>query len=192
MVMVAAPMLAACQSAPFAALGRGEKEQEAAPAASGQLADRSSEAISGDRLLSGHRLMAAGDYEMALKFYLRAAADQGMNAEVLASIGSANLHLGRLGQAEQVLRRAVEIEPENIAALNNLGVVMIERGRPGDARALFEQAFALDSGKSDEILKNLKLAIARSEEELYSSDKDPAHYSLIRRGPGEYDILSKN
>ena len=58
-----------------------------------------------DSLLVGHRLMEAGEYELALKAYLRAAGEEGVNADVLSAIGSADLKLGRLGQAEQVLRR---------------------------------------------------------------------------------------
>ena len=43
----------------------------------------------------GHRLMAAGEPELALKAYLRGAGEVGINADVLSSIGSANLALGR-------------------------------------------------------------------------------------------------
>jgi tetratricopeptide (TPR) repeat protein len=82
-----------------------------------------------DGLLVGHRLMAAGEYELALKPYLRAASEQGINADVLSALGSANLHLGRLGQAEQILRRALELDPTFVPAMNNLGVVLMERGR---------------------------------------------------------------
>ena len=52
-----------------------------------------------------------------------------MNADVLSAIGSANLALGRLGQAEQILRRALEMDPTFVPALNNLGVVLMERGQ---------------------------------------------------------------
>ncbi len=51
-------------------------------------------------LLVGHRLMEAGEFELALKAYLRAAGEQGVNVDVLSALGSANLQLGRLGQAE--------------------------------------------------------------------------------------------
>ncbi len=73
--------------------------------------------------------MAAGEYELALKAYLRAASEDGVNADVLSAIGSANLKLGRLGQAEQILRRALEMDPTFVPALNNLGVVLMERGQ---------------------------------------------------------------
>ena len=54
-----------------------------------------------DGLIVGHRLMAAGEYELALDAYYRAAAQQGLNVDTLSALGSANLRLGRLGQAEQ-------------------------------------------------------------------------------------------
>ena len=51
-----------------------------------------------DGLIVGHRLMAAGEYELALKAYYRAAADKGATVDVLSAIGSADLKLGRLGR----------------------------------------------------------------------------------------------
>ena len=53
-----------------------------------------------DGLLIGHRLMAAGEYELALRAYTRAAAQEGLNVDTLSALGSANLKLGRLGQAQ--------------------------------------------------------------------------------------------
>ena len=61
-----------------------------------------------DGLTVGHRLMGAGEYELALKAYYRAAVDLGLNVDVLSALGSANLKLGRLGQAEDLLRQAVK------------------------------------------------------------------------------------
>ena len=145
-----------------------------------------------DGLLVGHRLMAAGEYELALKAYLRAAAEQGINVDVLSALGSANLQLGRLGQAEQLLRRALEADPTFVPALNNLGVVLMEQGKTGEARGVFQQAFALDSGQSDSIRENLRLAIAQNETSMYPADQEeePA-FSLVRRGQGHYELLSE-
>lgn len=144
-----------------------------------------------DGLLVGHRLMEAGEYELALKAYLRAAGEQGINSDVLSAIGSANLQLGRLGQAEQILRRALEIEPTFVPALNNLGVALMGRGKVGEARVVFQQAFALDSGETDAIRENLRLAIAKSESEAYDVPVEEANFTLVRRGQGEYLLLSK-
>lgn len=141
-----------------------------------------------DGLLVGHRLMAAGEADLALKAYLRAASEQGMNVDTLSALGSANLALGRLGQAEQLLRRAVEADPRFVPAQNNLGVVLMERGRYAEARLVFQQAFALDSGQSDSIRENLLRALAALENPGYDDSEMP-ELQLIRRGTGEYETL---
>lgn len=144
-----------------------------------------------DGLIVGHRLMAAGEHELALKAYLRAAGEQGITVDVLSALGSANLQLGRLGQAEQLLRRALEVDPAFVPALNNLGVVLMERDRPGEARQVFQQAFALDSGQSDSIRQNLRLAIAESDGPVYDSPEEPPAFSLVRREKGQFVLLSQ-
>lgn len=144
-----------------------------------------------DGLLVGHRLMEATEYELALRSYLRAAGEQGVNVDVLSAIGSANLALGRLGQAEQILRRALEMDPTFVPAINNLGVTLMRRDKVGEARGVFQQAYALDSGETDAIRENLRLAIAQSENALYEEDVEEANFSLVRRGQGEYLLLSR-
>ncbi|MCC6305886.1 MAG: tetratricopeptide repeat protein [Rhodobacteraceae bacterium] len=136
--------------------------------------------------------MGAGEYDLALRAYLRGAAEQGPTPDVLSALGSANLRLGRLGQAERLLRRALERDEAFVPALNNLGVVLIERGEAGEARRVFERAFALDSGRSDEIRQNLRLAIARTEAQGYDARTTDEHgnFSLMRRGYGHYLLLS--
>jgi tetratricopeptide (TPR) repeat protein len=153
--------------------------------------DARGEAVDG--LIVGHRLMEAGEHELALKAYLRAAGDHGVNADVLSAIGSANLALGRLGQAEKILRRALELDPDFVPALNNLGVVLMEQDQIGEARVVFQQAFALDSGETDSIRENLKLAIARSEASVYDSnqlEEEEGGFRLVRQEKGKYVLLS--
>ncbi|MBE9639878.1 tetratricopeptide repeat protein [Salipiger mangrovisoli] len=140
-----------------------------------------------DQLLVGHRLMQAGEAELALEAYTRAAGSNGLTAEVLSSLGSANLALGRLGQAETLLRRAVEVEPTWPEAWNNLGVVLIESGQTSEAAEIFRRAYALDNGESDAIRDNLRLALAKRDDTGY----DPAQnqdYRLVRRGSGDFLI----
>jgi len=140
-----------------------------------------------DGLTVGHRLMEAREYELALEAYYRAAAEQGINVDVLSAIGSANLQLGRLGQAEQILRRATELDETFPPAWNNLGVVLMERGNYGEASRVFQLAFALDSGQSAEIRENLRLALAKLDDPAYSAPEE--EFRLVRRGPGYYGIL---
>ncbi len=148
--------------------------------------DRRAESVAG--MVVGHRLMAAGEYDLALKAYLRGAAEEGTTVEVLSALGSANLALGRLGQAERLLRRAVEKDPTFVPAQNNLGVVLMERGETAEASRVFRAAFAADNGRSDDIRANLTLALAKLEEPSYAQPQGE-NFSLIRRGRGSYLIV---
>ena len=141
-----------------------------------------------DGLIVGHRLMAAGEYELALRAYTRAALTHGLNADVLSALGSANLKLGRLKQARRLLDQAVEKDPKFVPAWNNLGVVLMELGVNGEARRVFRNAFALDNGNSDLIRKNLQLAIAKTENTPYAGPNDNK-FELVRRGNGRYLLL---
>lgn len=135
--------------------------------------------------------MAAGEYELALSAYLRAGGEQGLTVDVLSALGSANLKLGRLGQAEDLLRRAVKKDEKFPPAWNNLGVVLMERRNYGEAARVFKIAFALDSGNSAEIKKNLKLAMDRLQIPGYdSSQEQETNFDLVRRGSGQYLLLS--
>ncbi len=171
-------LLAACSGGEFSA----SSDNPYAPGAA------KGEAVDG--LLVGHRLMEAGEYELALKAYYRSAAKYGANADTLSAIGSANLKLGRLGQAEQILRRAVEADQSFPPAWNNLGVVLMERDKPAEAARVFETAYALDSGQSDAIRDNLRRALAKTADPGYSEPVDE-NFSLVRRGTGEYLLLTK-
>ncbi|WP_370402267.1 tetratricopeptide repeat protein [Sulfitobacter sp. JB4-11] len=141
-----------------------------------------------DGLEVGHRLMAAGQFELALRSFNRAALNEGgLNADILSGMGSANLGLGRLGQAETLLRRAVA-EGEALPEMwNNLGVVLMERGKTVEAEQIFRKAYALDNGESDAIRDNLRLALAKSDnsDNVVLDDED---YKLVRRGGGDYLI----
>ncbi|PVA05795.1 tetratricopeptide repeat protein [Thalassorhabdomicrobium marinisediminis] len=143
-----------------------------------------------DGLLIGHRLMAAGEYELALRAYTRAAAQQGLNVDTLSALGSANLKLGRLNQAERLLRRATEEDPTFAAAWNNLGVILMERGKTAEAAQVFRRAFATDNGNSDEIRDNLRLALAKLDDPLHTDGQENEPFQLVRRGTGDYVILS--
>ncbi|WP_300062402.1 tetratricopeptide repeat protein [uncultured Roseobacter sp.] len=148
--------------------------------------DLEGEAVDG--VAVGHRLLAAGEYELAIKSFNRAAVARGaIDAEILAGLGSANLGLGRLGQAETLLRRAVardDAEPED---WNNLGVVLMEAGKLAEAELVFKRAFALDNGESVAIRDNLRLALAKSENSA-TNRVQTDDYKLVRRGSSDFLI----
>ena len=140
-----------------------------------------------DGVTVGNRLIAAGEYDLALEAFTRAALDQGMTAEVLTGLGSADLGLGRLGQAEEMLRRAVKEAPDWPEAWNNLGVVLMERGKHAEASEIFRRAYALDNGESDAIRDNLRLALAKMENPV-NNEQQKQEYKLVRRGSSDFLI----
>lgn len=143
-----------------------------------------------DNLAVGDRLMAAGEFELALRAYSRAAVNDGMTPDVIISIGSANLQLGRLNQAERWLRRATEEAPENPVAWNNLGVLLMEQGRTAEASEVFRRAFATDSGNSDQIRDNLRAALAKLNDASYSDGKEDQDIKLVQRGTGDFVLMT--
>lgn len=179
-LILAVPALAACTAGGL----RPDRDSPFAPGVSSRATDQSV-----DGLIVGHRLMAAGEYELALRAYYRAAVDQGFSVDVMSAVGSANLKLGRLNQAEQNLRQAVELEETFVPAWNNLGVVLLEQGNFGEAALVFKRAFALDSGESVEIRDNLSLALAKLDNPDYSVPNEQGP-SLVRRGTGDYLLLT--
>jgi len=141
-----------------------------------------------DGLIVGHRLMAAGQYELALDAYIRAAGKHGMTADILSAMGAANLKLGRLPEARLLLERALEKDPRSVPAWNNLGVVLMALGRNAEARRDFRIAYGLDNGNSDQIRENLRLAIAKTRNTSYDAPKKNK-FNLVRRGNGRYLLL---
>ncbi len=141
-----------------------------------------------DPLIVGDRLMAAGEPELALDSYLRAAAGpRGPTPELKVAMARANIGLGRLGQAEGLLRDVVAEQPRNAPALNDLGVVLLERGETGEAHRLLLSAFALQP--SPEIRENLRVSGARLAGAVYTEPQNDA-FTLTRRENGIYDLNS--
>lgn len=168
--------LAACGPGGFSASGDGVFAPSVDP-----------DGVQADQLTVGHRLMASGEHELALSAFQLAAAEQGLTPEVITSLGSANLALGRLNQAEDLLRQATDEDPQTPEAWNNLGVVLIERGKTAEGAQVFRRAFALVNGESVAIRDNLRLALAKMENSQYSETKEQ-DYKLVRRGSGEFLI----
>ena len=132
--------------------------------------------------------MDAGESELALDAYTRAAGEQGMTVDVLSALGTANLGLGRLGQAETQLRKAIESDDAVPETWNNLGIVLLEKGETSEAVQMLKRAYALDNGESDAIRDNLRLALEKLDQQAYAEDNQEQDYKLVRRGSGEYLI----
>ena len=140
-----------------------------------------------DGMLVGHRLMRAGEYELAIDAFERAAVTEGLTADVLLGSGSASLGLGRLQTAESHLREALDQYERSPEIWNNLGVVLMELGQTAEASQSFQRAYALDNGASDSIRDNLRLALEKLENPGYTSEQEQ-NYKLVRRGSNDYLI----
>lgn len=149
---------------------------------------RNEEAVDG--IVVGNRLLDAGQYELAIDAFNRAAIDEGLSADVLAGLGSANLGLGRLNTAEKLLRDALEKDEKRPEIWNNLGVLLLEKGENAEAIQHLKRAFALDNGESDAIRDNLRLVLAKTEDPFYSGiqEQEEQDYKLVRRGGSDYLI----
>lgn len=135
----------------------------------------------------GHRLLAAGEYELAIQSFNRAALERGtLDAEILAGLGTANLGLGRLAQAEKLLKRAVEQDDAQPVDYNNYAVLLMEKGRTAEATEYFKRGFALSNGENIAIRDNLRLALAKSQNSVTTTEQKPSDYKLVRRGNSDY------
>lgn len=64
------------------------------------------------------------------------------NSDAYVDLGFQRQIDGDRTQAEALYRRALELDPENLEAKNNLGGVLVESGRQAEALPLFEQVLA--------------------------------------------------
>ncbi len=101
----------------------------------------------------------------------------------LSGKGSLLLSLGNLKDAETVYRSLVEIEPENLLALNNLAIILARTNRPEEAVELFQRC-AEGPNAMAEVFSNL----ARTLEILNKSEESRAACEeALKRDPDLVD-----
>ena len=71
--------------------------------------------------------------------------------------------------------------------MNNLGIVLLERGKTAEAEQVLRRAFALDNGQSDAIRENLRLALEKLDNSSHTAPTGSA-YNLVQYGGGLYRI----
>ncbi|MEO0342111.1 MAG: tetratricopeptide repeat protein [Pseudomonadota bacterium] len=142
-----------------------------------------------DSLLVGHNFMLGGEYELALKAYQRAVIDRGLTPDVLNGLAIANMRLGRTGEAEQLLRAAVEQDRDYGPGWNNLGVLLAETGNYREAKRAFEIAFSLGGGRSSQIKTNIAKTVAKIENIDYTEPENNNDFELVQQGNGVFLLL---
>ncbi len=71
------------------------------------------------------------------------------NQEALLVLGNALAGLNSFGEAEDVLKRAVQIDPERAGLYTNVAVMQLAQGEVGEAEATFKQAVAASKGSAE-------------------------------------------
>lgn len=94
----------------------------------------------------GLALQRVGMYSQALASHQMACVLQPDNALFRNNKATALIDADQLEEAEQVLRKALELEPGMVDALLSLGFTQLALGRPQDAIPTFERALALHPG----------------------------------------------
>jgi len=113
------------------------------------------------RSLQGERNLAeidfqAGRYEAALTAYRRLVAENPADASLRSDLGGTLGALGRYAEALDQVGQALRLDPLNVEALYNRGVILEKAGRRAEAVADYRRAAA------------------------YRPDYEPAHRALVR------------
>lgn len=151
-------LLAGCASLPSGPATRSvsKTERREATLACARLCERHNDAGQARRIYQAlikenpkqvepyHRLavLAAkeGNFAEAEAYFQKALAAGPATAELLSDMGYALYLQDRLPEAEKALRRAVEVDPNYLAAHNNLGLVLGQQGKFDAAMASFRKA----------------------------------------------------
>ena len=120
----------------------------------------------------GWFLCLQGDGVRAIDLMLRAASDKryATPEKAYLSAGLCMRRLGRNADAEEYLRRAVQIRPDMVGALFNLAAITFERGAHKDAEIYMSRYTRLAPPSIDSLVLGVKIARAnndRGTEESY-------------------------
>jgi type IV pilus assembly protein PilF len=100
------------------------------------------------------------------------------------SMGLCLRRLGRDGEAEDALRRAVLIRPDMIGALYNLAILSFERGSPKDAENYLVRYMRLSQPTLDALVLGVKIARANND----SASEQSYLQQLRRRFPDSPEL----
>ncbi|MGH9368559.1 MAG: tetratricopeptide repeat protein [Thermoanaerobaculia bacterium] len=131
----------------------------------------------------GLALCEAGRAPEAVK--LLSALAQSSDPETVNALGIALSDSGREREAEQVFRRSLALDPQNVEAYVDLGIVRLRGDDPRGARDLFRQALAID-GEVPRAWNGLGVALTKLGEEREAID---AWSKAVALDPKLYDAL---
>jgi len=95
--------------------------------------------------------------------------------------------LGSLARAEELLERAVALDPADVPAWNDLGVVLVRRGQRRRGIAAFERSLALDPKHAD-AHRNLAVALEHDGQALGAAAHYRAFLALVPEHPDRAQI----
>ena len=142
------------------------------------------------QVVVGQRLLAQDQNEAALKAFSASMIQDGVTHDAIVGAAAANYRLGRLNLAQRLLIRAAERYPNSAQVRNNLGVIYYQLGELTHARAQLNAAYALKSGLSEEIERNIGiLEIAEERAANENVEVETADYYVVPQGGGVFKLM---
>jgi len=105
--------------------------------------------LSKQEIEKGIELISAGDPEQSLEHFDKAIGYDGANAKAWCARGTAMRTLGRMEEAVKDYTRALELKPDYVICVDNLGVAYMYKSDFESARGSFNKALELDPNYAD-------------------------------------------
>ncbi len=102
--------------------------------------------------LLGWALRRQGEYSKAKSAFLRAKKEQPLEIDIHNEIAICSMEMGDFTAAEEALIEGLQIEPENVKILSNLGVLALKQDNKEDALGYFRVAQDIDP--EDSVVKH--------------------------------------
>ena len=114
---------------------------------------------------------------------------QGNSLDGRVKIGTAQLRLGELAQAEASFREALRISPQNVEAMNGVGMVQVKRNHARDAIAWFEAALKQQPEYRPALL-NLAIVLQSSANNRVLALQKYQEYLAMNPRPANWDAVN--
>ncbi|MBM3335721.1 tetratricopeptide repeat protein, partial [Candidatus Sumerlaeota bacterium] len=114
-----------------------------------------------------HALREAGSYRAAARVYGEVLARSSQNVQALEGLAICQWRLGRTEEAEQLLRKALEVQPVRkeaaVSLSHTMGDLLYSQRRYGEALDYWEKSLELDPTQSSlrTLVEDLRQYVAR-------------------------------